>query len=165
MQERLWLLMTMIVIAGCTAHAQSRTGEEATVAMDKSWRLEFRVENTADNVTDQSGPSDSVQFVFRLHNESTQSREFSFTYPPHRVAVVDASGNAVWEAHEGMMFPQVMRNQTVAAGEFAEFAVTWERPRSIPPGNYRVRPDFHAFGQDGEKLALQIPPTSIHAGN
>ena len=129
-----WMGFIMLfMLAGCAA-----AKEPGQVTLD------FQVRNAAGDRIQTAAPGETVHFVFRIANETDTSVGFRYTFPPHRVTVRGPFGNTLWEAHAGMAFIQMMRDERLAAGAAREFGAEWQVPAGVS-GKLRVEPSFHAF--------------------
>jgi len=134
-----WIAL-LLLLGGCAA----ATGESGTV------NLTFEARNQAGQPITEARAGETVQFVFRLENGSRTPVRFSYTWPPHRVLVRGPFGNTLWQAHEGMAFIQMMRDESLPAGSALEYSAEWQVPADVA-GKLRVEPAFHAF-IDGKPL-------------
>lgn len=144
-----WMCIALLfLIGGC-----------ATAKEPGSVNLSFEVRDGSGRTIEQASPGETVQLVFRLANETGAPAGFSYTFPPHRVIARGPFGNTIWEAHEGMAFIQMMRNETLGAGDAREYAVEWQVPGELA-GRVRLEPAFHAF-INGQPLRADLSPVSL----
>lgn len=149
-----------LLLAGCMNANAGRDGE-GVEAPEKDVTVEFRVENAQGDAVRSFAPNATVRFVFSVKNSSTRAQQLAYTFPPHRVQVLSKGNKApIWQAWQGKMFPQVMRNTTLPANGSESFSIEWQIDAALTPGSYRVQPAFHGF-VDGEKLSAQIAPVDI----
>lgn len=134
-----------LLLAGCM-NANADRGSDVVEAPENDVTVEFRVENAQGEVARRFTPGGSVHFVFNVKNTTGRAQQLAYTFPPHRVQVF-SKGNKepVWQAWQGQMFPQVMRNKTVAADGNETFSIEWQISADIAPGRYRIKPAFHGF--------------------
>lgn len=163
---RRFMLVAAVTLAGCVASAN---GPAERREQGNAVSLEFRIENEAGNVTRAFDASDAARFVFVVRNEGDVARRLSFTFPPHRVSVAAAKGGApVWQAFHGQMFVQVMRHETIPAGDAVTFVVEWDLRTAdggpVPAGEYRVEPGFTGWVQPGREAFGPLDPVMINIG-
>ncbi|HEX7047140.1 MAG TPA: BsuPI-related putative proteinase inhibitor [Gammaproteobacteria bacterium] len=128
--------------------------------------VEFSIQDAAGVPTLEFRQGETVRFVFRVQNNARETQRLAYTFPPHDVAVVSASGDPVFSAWNGKMFAQVMRVEAVPPGESLEFFIEWKLESNdgvaVPPGDYRVETEFNAFVQPGNvQLSLDAPHANI----
>ena len=142
--------------AGTQANENRNAGAEGTT-MD----IEFRIENTNGEEQQVFEPGAVLTFVFEVRNRSTAPQRLGYTFPPHRVEVIDPQdGKPVWQAWEGRMFPQVMREAEIAPGESETFSAEWQTDVQLSGGQLAVQPSFHGFLQ-GKKLKTDLTEVLI----
>jgi len=142
------LLLASCMNANAGRSSDEQRGEPET---EGDVLVEFSVENAAGDATRDFRAGETIRFVFAVRNRSRAPRQLAYTFPPHRVEVL-RSKEPVWQAWQGRMFPQVMREQHVPVGERIVFSVEWKTADATPPGSYRVRPSFHGFLQPGGQV-------------
>ena len=157
--SRIIPIACLALLAGCM-NAIAGRGSDTNGAPEGDVTVEFRVENAQGDAVRHFAGGDTVRFVFAVKNPSKRAQQLAYTFPPHRVQVF-STGNKepVWQAWQGQMFAQVMRNTTLAANGSEMFSVEWQIDAGTS-GSYRVEPAFHGF-VDGEKLPAQIAPVEI----
>lgn len=80
---------------------------------------------------------DGVTFVFAVHNAGDDTVDMQFSdAQTFDVAVERAdTGEEVWRFSHGMMFAQMLQEQTLSPGETDQFEATWDDPA---PGQYHA---------------------------
>ncbi|MBW3567113.1 MAG: hypothetical protein KY410_03985 [Proteobacteria bacterium] len=161
-------IKTTFLLAGmlaCAAMAEPNNNSENRNAGTEgaTVNVEFRIENTNGEEQQVFEPGQTLLFVFEVQNHGDSSQRLDYTFPPHRVEVVDPQdGKPVWQAWEGRMFAQVMRHADIAPGESEIFSVEWQTDAQSPRGQFAVQPTFHGFLQrDGQKLEAELQNVSI----
>lgn len=156
-------MKTGVLLSGllaCAAGAQAnenRDAETEAACVD----IAFRIENTNGEEQQVFEPGAVLTFVFEVRNRSTAPQRLGYTFPPHRVEVTDPQdGKTVWQAWEGRMFPQVMREAEIAAGKSETFSVEWQTDVQLLRGQLAVQPTFHGFLQR-KKLKAQLTKVLI----
>lgn len=98
---------------------------------------------------DVSVDDDSVEFEFSVYNAGGDDVTLRFPdAQTHDVIVTDADdGDEVWRVSEGVMFAQVLSEETLEAGERETFEATWDRPVE---GEYDARGTLTATNVDCE---------------
>lgn len=128
--------------------------------------VEFSILNAAGVAVQEFRQGETVRFVFRVENNGGETQRLAYTFPPHDVAVVSASGNPIFSAWNGKMFAQVMRVESLPPGDSLEFFIEWKLESNdgvtVSPGSYRVEAEFNAFVQPGNvQLSLHTPAAKI----
>lgn len=156
--------IVLVLLLACSGLLDASDGDQEQTS---EVRVEFRIENAAGEISDTFNKDDQVRFVFCVINDRAEPANIAYTFPPHRVRITPVgSDEAVWEAHYGRMFPQVMKHSSLAAGERLEFDAEWDlhfadKPdQRVPAGEYEVQPEFHAFLGDS-KLPSELAATTI----
>lgn len=158
--SRIFPVACLLLLASCV-NANAGRSSDTIPAQEGEVTVEFRVENAQGDATRSFTPGDSVQFVFEVKNRSAEAQHLAFTFPPHRVQVASRHGaEPVWQAWEGQMFPQVMRNRTLAANSSETFSVNWKIGVNVVKGTYQAQPAFHGFIDD-QPLSPDLAPTTI----
>lgn len=122
-------------------------------------RVEFRVADMSGDSKSTFSQGETVTFSFVVENVGNEPATIGFTFPPHRVSIETADGGEpVWQAFLGRMFPQVMRQDTIPAGEQRTFEVEWRV--DVAPGDYRAIPEFVAFA-GSERLRADLQPIRL----
>lgn len=160
----MWRKGLMLVIAawiagGCVeASTMSVSGETRSEAA--RLRIEFRVADTSGDSKTVFSQGETATFSFIVENVGKEPATIGFTFPPHRVSIETAGrGEPVWQAFAGRMFPQVMRQDTIPAGEQRTFEVEWWVDAA--PGDYRAVPEFVAFS-GSERLQANLEPVRLN---
>lgn len=149
-----------LLLVGCM-NADAGRGSDTLKAAEDDVTVEFGIENAQGNVTRNFRPGETARFIFEVNNHAAQSRQLAYTFPPHRVQVFSRSGGEpVWQAWQGQMFPQVMRNTTLDADGSTTFSIDWKIGADIAPGTYRIQPAFHGFVDD-QPASPELPPVEI----
>lgn len=150
----------LLLFAGCM-NANADRGSETTRASEGEVTVEFRVENAQGEPARRFTPGATVHFVFDVKNGSAHAQQLAYTFPPHRLQVYfEAGSEPAWQAWQGQMFPQVMRNKTLPATSSETFSVEWKIGADVASGTYRAQPAFHGF-VDNRPLSPDFSPISI----
>jgi hypothetical protein len=80
---------------------------------------------------------DGVAFSFTVHNEGDQPVDLQFSDAQTFDVVVESAEDdtEVWRFSEGMMFAQMLQEQTLPPDASETYEATWEAP---DPGQYRA---------------------------
>ena len=80
---------------------------------------------------------DGVSFEFAVHNAGDDPVDMQFSDAQTFDVVVERADTdeKVWRFSHGMMFAQMLQQETLPAGETETFEATWEDP---DPGQYRA---------------------------
>lgn len=154
--------LSLLMISGCMNATAERSSELSTGSHDTGddVSVQFTIEDTTGENRHAFQIGETLRFVFAVVNNTNEARRLDYTFPPHRVEVVDAKNDQpVWQAWQGQMFPQVMREKSVPAGESVTFTVEWDTA-NVSSGQYQVRPRFHGFMQS-KSLESELPAVSI----
>ncbi len=81
--------------------------------------------------------TDCVNFEFAVHNAGDDAVDMQFPdAQTFDVAVEDAdTGDEVWRFSHGMMFAQMLQQETLDPGETERYEATWDDP---DPGQYHA---------------------------
>jgi hypothetical protein len=88
-----------------------------------------------------------VGFEFVVHNAGSDPVEMQFSDAQTFDVVVERAddGEEAWRFSEGMMFAQMLQEQTLSPGETETFEATWDDP---DPGQYRAQGTLAATNVD-----------------
>lgn len=145
---RINLLLAMLFLTtACQGTAAPRhVAAEAMPAVKTGLQAEVRLENAVGEQLHTLRSGERVRFVFSIRNETPRPVTVRYTFPPHRLRIFPEAGkDAIWQAWTGRMFPQVMRDQAIAAGAVEDFVIEWTVPDEFLPGRYRAEPVLHLF--------------------
>ena len=87
-----------------------------------------------------------VEFEFAVHNGGDDPVEMRFADAQTFDVVVERDdGEEVWRFSEGMMFAQMLQEETLSPGETETFEAVWDEP---DPGEYHARGTLTATNAD-----------------
>lgn len=88
---------------------------------------------------------EGVRFQFEVTNDGATPAELQFRSSQRFDVVVTADGTERWRFADGMMFAQVLGNETLDPGETATYECTWDDP---DPGHYEALATLEASNVD-----------------
>lgn len=91
--------------------------------------------------------SDRVDFEYTVENVGDAAEELTFRSALTADFAVLDGDEEVWRASEGQMFAQMMKNETIDAGDADTFVEAWEDPE---PGDYTVVATLNTADSDAE---------------